>query len=129
MTEFHWAAKAKHASSKICAFGPKWRNIWNIAGNLWDFLIKISMENWLFSQFSTKYFFDFCQLSEIIYLWKLRPDFYNNSSDFGRGRSHVPPPTLLRSVSSWREDPHRTVLKVSLKIELRNRKPSDRLHA
>ena len=40
----------------------------------------------------TKYFVDFCLLSESIYLWKITPDFYNNFSDFGGGgRSGVHP--------------------------------------
>ena len=43
------------------------------------------MENWLFSQFFTKYFLEFCLLSESVYLSKIPPEFYNNFSDFGGG--------------------------------------------
>ena len=51
------------------------------------------MENWVFSQFFTKYFLDFWLRSESIDLWKITPDFYNNFSDFGGGeRSGFPPP-------------------------------------
>ena len=53
------------------------------------------MENWLFSQFFTKYFLDFWLRSESIDLWKITQDFYNNFSDFGGGggeRSGVPSP-------------------------------------
>ena len=55
------------------------------------------MENWLFHIF-TKYFLDFWLLSESIYLWKIRPDFYNNFSDFGGGVRRPPP----HAIASWR---------------------------
>ena len=47
----------------------------------------------IFSQFFTKYFLDFCLLSESIYLWKITPDFYNNFSDFGGGAFRRPAPS------------------------------------
>ena len=65
----------------------KFRKIWR---KCWNFLIKISMENWLFFTIFTKYFLEFCLLSESIYPWKITPDFYNFSDFGGRGRSGVP---------------------------------------
>ena len=58
---------------------------------------KISTENWLFSQFSTKYFLEFWLRSESIYLWQITSDFYNNFSYFGGGGVPASPPlpTLL----------------------------------
>ena len=43
------------------------------------------MENWLFPQFLTKCFLDFCLFFESIYIWKITPAFYNNFSDFRGG--------------------------------------------
>ena len=40
----------------------------------------------------SKYFLDFCIHSESIYLWKIRADFYNNSSDLRGNVPTLPPP-------------------------------------
>ena len=83
--------KISNLPAKPCAFGPK---VKRILKNFKKILIKISMENWLFSQFFTKYFLDFWLHSETIDLWKITPDFYNNFSDFGGGgtfRRSLPP--------------------------------------
>ena len=45
----------------------KWKEFWKFSRKFWDFLIKISMENWLFSQFFTKSSLDFCIHSESVY--------------------------------------------------------------
>ena len=75
----------------------KWRKFW-------DFLIKISMENWLFSQFSTKYFLKFCLLSERIYPRKLTLDFYNDFSYFWGNLPALPlPPPSRRYWQSYFE--------------------------
>ena len=96
--------KLSKVPAKSCAFWPKWRELWKISRKFKDYLIKISMEYWLFSQFFTKYFLDFWLRSESIYLWKIMPDFYNNFSDFGGGRSGVPPlPTLLILETRYRK--------------------------
>ena len=61
------------------------------------------MENWLFSQFFTKYFLDFWLRSQSIDLWKITPDFYNNLSDFGGGtfrRSPPPDATDMRIIKT-----------------------------
>ena len=84
---FHCAANAKHPACNLARLDQKWRNFWKFSRKFWEFLIKISMENWLFSKFLAKYFLEFCLLSETIYPWKIKPDFYNNHSDFG---SNVP---------------------------------------
>ena len=67
--------KLSNLPAKPCAFGPKRREFWKFSRKFRDFLIKISMENWLFSQFFTKYFLDFWLRSESIDLWKITPDF------------------------------------------------------
>ena len=94
--------KLSNLPAKFCAFGPKWREFWKFSRKFWDFLIQISMENWLFSQFFTKYFLDFLLRSESIYLWKITPDFYNKLSDFGGGTFRRSPPPLPDPTASPR---------------------------
>ena len=85
----------------------EWRKFWKNSRKFWDFLINISMENWRFSQLFTKYFLDFCLLPESIYPWKIRPNFYNNFSDFGWGGGtfrRSPLPTLLIIERNFKSD-------------------------
>ena len=70
-----------------CVFGQKMKIIL-------IFLIKISMENWLFHIF-TNYFLDFWPLSENLYLCNIRPDFNINFSYLGGTSGRSQPPTLL----------------------------------
>ena len=78
----------------------------------WDFLIKICMENWHFSQIFTEFLKLFLPLLRKYYLWKMPPDFYNNYFGLG-GRSPCSPSlrhcyqkgptskTLWRCVPDW----------------------------
>ena len=86
--------KLRNACKILRVWTKKWRKFWKIVRKFSNFLIKISMENWLFSLFSTKYLWDFCLFSESIYPWKKKQVFYNNFSD-GVGGSGVPPPDVL----------------------------------
>ena len=91
MNDFDSAAKSKQLACKTLRVWTK--NEENFEKfQFWDFLIKISMENWLFSQFLTKYFLDFWLRSESIDIWKITPDFYNNFSYFGGGDVPAFPP-------------------------------------
>ena len=93
--------KLRKVPQYLARFDQKWREFRKFSRKLWDFLIKISMENWLFSQFFTKYFLDSWLRSESIDLWKITPDFYNNFSGFGGGgtfRRSPPPPDATDQV-------------------------------
>ena len=91
--DFHWTGKIKQPAYKILRVWTKnEENFEKISRKFWDFFIKISTENWLFSQIFTKYFLECCLMSDSIYPWKITLDFYNNFSDFGGsgGSSDVP---------------------------------------
>ena len=91
--DFHRAGKSKKGACKALRVWTK--NEVNFEKFQENF--KMFWSKSLFTIF-TRYFLDFLLLSESIYLWKIRPDFYNNFSDFGGGgRSGVPAPlpTLL----------------------------------
>ena len=60
------------------------------------------MENWLFPQYFTKYFWDFWLRSESIDLWKITPDFYNNLSHFGGNVAASPLTPLGHFNITWK---------------------------
>ena len=74
MNNFHQQRKVSNLPPKLCAFGPKMKKIVG-------FFDKNLSGSWLF-HILTKYFWDFCLFSEIIYQWKMTSVFYNNFSDF-----------------------------------------------
>ena len=78
--------KVSNRPAKLCAFGPKEKRFWKISRKFWDFFIKISMENWLSSHFLLNISWISDSSPKVhIYLWKIRPYFYNNFSYFGGG--------------------------------------------
>ena len=60
--------KLRNFAENFSSLDNKWTKFWKISRKFWDFLIKISMENWVFSQFFTKYFLEFCLFSKTIYI-------------------------------------------------------------
>ena len=94
MNDFDWAGNTKQAACKSLRVSTKnEENFENSIEKFGDFSIKNLYGKVTFSQFLTKYFLDFWLRSESIYIWKIRPDFYNNFPDFGGGgRSGVRPP-------------------------------------
>ena len=52
MNDFDWARKTKQNLKNSARLDQKWRDFWKFPRKFWDFLIKISVENWLFSQIS-----------------------------------------------------------------------------
>ena len=91
-------SKLSNVPAKLCAFGPEMKKTLKSFKKILRFFDQNLYGKWFFSQFSTKYFFAFCLLSESIYLWKITPDFYNNISDFGVGGTfrRPPPPEILK---------------------------------
>ena len=77
----------RNLHAKFWAFGPKMNKILIIFK---IFCLKSGKST--FSQFLPKYFLEFCLLFEIIYPWKIAPDFYNKFSDGGGGLSGIPSP-------------------------------------
>ena len=77
--------KLSNLSAKHCAFGPKLKRILKNFKKILRFFDQNLYGKLTFLQFFTKYFLDFWLRSESINLWKIRPDFYNNFSDFGGG--------------------------------------------
>ena len=68
--------------AKLCAFGPKMKNILkNFKKILRFFDQNLNGKLTVFTIF-TKYFLEFCLLSKSIYPWKITPVFYNNFSYF-----------------------------------------------
>ena len=68
--------KVSNLPTKLCAFRPK------VKKNFHFFLFfdQNLYGKLTFPQFFTNYFLEFCLLSESIYPWKTRHDFYNNFS-------------------------------------------------
>ena len=62
--------KLSNLPARLCAFWPKWRELWKISRKTWDFLIEISRKL-TFSQILTKYFWIF--LGFLTSLWKYIP--------------------------------------------------------
>ena len=90
---FRLDTKTKPRSSKNLRVWTKNQESFEKFQENFEILIKISMENKLFSQFYTIYFLDFWLRSETIDIWKITLDFYNNFYDLGwRARSGVPLP-------------------------------------
>ena len=94
-----WQVKISNLPANFARLDLKGRKMWIF----WDFLIKISLENGLFSQFLTKYFLEFCLLSESIILMEENTRFLQQfflfregevtaSSSVGRGGTPERPP-------------------------------------
>ena len=83
--DFHWAGKNKQPPCKSLSVWTKSEE--KLEKFRENFEIFCSKSLWKIAFFTifTKYFLDFCLLTESIYLWKITPDFYNNFSDFGGG--------------------------------------------
>ena len=97
--DFHRTGKIKKPAYKFMRIWTKnQENFERFQENFEIFLLKISMENWLFSQFFTKYFLDFWLLSESIYLCKITPVFYNIFSVSGGVATF---PLWLRPCENW----------------------------
>ena len=92
--------KVSNLPPELCAFGPKMKRIFKNFKKILRFFDQNIYGKLTLFTFFTKYFLDFCLRSESIDLWKIKPDFYNNFSDFGGGgRSGVPhsPPDATES--------------------------------
>ena len=71
--------------AKTCAFRQKVKKTLKNFKKILRFFDQNLAGKLNFFTFFTKYFFDFWLLSQSIYLWKIKPDFYNNFSDFEVG--------------------------------------------
>ena len=72
---FHQAGNLRNLRAKLCAFGPKMKEILTVFRKSWDFLIKIPIDNWLFHNF-------LLNISGIS-ASSSNPVFYNYLFDFG----------------------------------------------
>ena len=103
-----WKVKFSNLPQNSARLDQKWKEFWKFSRKLWDFLIKISSENWHFSQVFTTYFLTFLLLSESIYHWKITSDFYNNFP-ISRGGGNLPAsptPDASDIGGEHREGPH-----------------------
>ena len=74
--------KLRKLRANLCAYGPKVKKqLWKFSRKFCDFLIKISIENWLFSQFLLK--ISWSSAFSPNYPWKIISVFYNNFSYLG----------------------------------------------
>ena len=94
-------AKVSNGPAKPCAFGPKEKKTLKKVKKILRFFDQNLYRKWTFAQSFTKYFLEFCILSESIYPWKITSDFYNNFSDFvGGGRSKCS--YILATLMVWK---------------------------
>ena len=77
--------KVSNLPAKLCAFGPKEKKILKNFKKILIFFDQNLYGIWTFSQFFTKYFLEFCLLSESIDPWKITPDFTTNFPISGGG--------------------------------------------
>ena len=77
--------KLSNLPAKVCAIGQKTKKALKDFRKTLRFLDQDLYGKWSFSQFSTKYFLEFCLLSKSLYLWNIKADFYKNLSDFEGG--------------------------------------------
>ena len=75
----------RNLPTRFCTLEPKMKRALKIFKKILSFFDQNLYWKLTFFTVSIKYLLDFLLRSEIIYLWKITPDFYNNFSDFGGG--------------------------------------------
>ena len=84
--------KLSKMPAKRCVFAPKMKRILKIFKKILRFFDQNLYGKLTFFTIFPKYVLDFWLRSESIDLWKIRPDFYNNFSDFVGGGTFRRPP-------------------------------------